>query len=89
MLGPDPKDRFWYLTLYNETYPMPALPEGAEGAAVRRGIIDGAYRFSAAPELRRRPAGVPVLLRADVERRRSRPSACWPSATAWPPTPGR
>ncbi len=50
MLGPDPKDRFWYLTLYNETYPMPALPEGAEGEAVRRGIIDGAYRFAAAPE---------------------------------------
>ena len=50
MLGPDPKDRFWYLTLYNETYPMPALPEGAEGEAMRRGIIDGAYRFAAAPE---------------------------------------
>jgi pyruvate dehydrogenase E1 component len=50
MLGPDPKDRFWYLTLYNETYQMPPLPEGDEGAAVRRGIIDGAYRFAAAPE---------------------------------------
>src|ERR1700723_1098927 len=50
MLGPDPKDRFWYLTLYNETYPMPALPEGAEGEAVRRGIIDGVYRFAPAPE---------------------------------------
>ncbi len=41
MLGADPKDRFWYLTLYNETYPMPALPEGADGEAVRQGIIDG------------------------------------------------
>ncbi len=51
MLGADPEDRFWYLTLYNETYPMPALPEGDEGAAVRRGIIDGAYRFAAAPEV--------------------------------------
>ena len=50
MLGPDPKDRFWYLTLYNETYPMPALPEGAEGEAVRRGIIDGHL-----PLRRRRP----------------------------------
>jgi pyruvate dehydrogenase E1 component len=49
MLGPDPKDRFWYLTLYNETYPMPPLPEGEEGVAVRRGIIDGAYRYAAAP----------------------------------------
>ena len=28
MLGADPKDRFWYLTLYNETYPMPRLARG-------------------------------------------------------------
>ena len=26
MTGPEPEDRFWYLTLYNENYPMPALP---------------------------------------------------------------
>ena len=50
MLGPEPQDRFWYLTLYNETYPMPTLPEGDEGEAVRRGIIEGAYRFATAPE---------------------------------------
>jgi pyruvate dehydrogenase E1 component len=46
MLGPKPLDHFWYLTLYNETYPMPALPEGEAGAVIRRGIIDGAYRFA-------------------------------------------
>jgi pyruvate dehydrogenase E1 component len=50
MLGADPKDRFWYLTLYNETYPMPALPEGAAGDAVRKGIIEGIYPFAPAPE---------------------------------------
>ena len=50
MLGPNPVDRFWYLTLYNETYPMPRLPEGDEGADVRRGIIDGLYRFAPRPE---------------------------------------
>jgi pyruvate dehydrogenase E1 component len=50
MLGAEPKDRFWYLTLYNENYPMPPLPEGAEGEAVRKGIIDGLYRFAPAPE---------------------------------------
>ena len=49
ILGPEPEDRFWYLTLYNETYPMPALPVGEEGAAVRQGIIDGIYLFSNAP----------------------------------------
>ena len=26
--GPHPEDRFWYLTLYNETYPMPAAARG-------------------------------------------------------------
>jgi pyruvate dehydrogenase E1 component len=49
MLGADPRDRFWYLTLYNETYRMPALPEGADGEAVRRGIIQGIYPFTPAP----------------------------------------
>jgi pyruvate dehydrogenase E1 component len=52
MLGPSPQDRFWYLTLYNETYPMPALPEGDGGAVVRRGIMEGLYRFSPAPEVK-------------------------------------
>ena len=28
MTGPEPEDRFWYLTLYNENYVMPALPGG-------------------------------------------------------------
>jgi len=54
ILGPSPEDRFWYLTLYNETYPMPALPEGEEGKAIARGIIDGIYRFSAGPGTKNR-----------------------------------
>ncbi len=29
---------------------MPALPEGDDGEAIARGIIDGIYRFSAGPE---------------------------------------
>ena len=35
-----------------------------------------------------RPAGVAVLLRARCGASPWRRSACWPSATAWPPTPG-
>lgn len=45
-LGPDPEDRFWYVTLYNENYPMPPLPSGDAGAAVRSGILAGMYRFA-------------------------------------------
>ncbi|MDQ3462934.1 MAG: pyruvate dehydrogenase (acetyl-transferring), homodimeric type, partial [Actinomycetota bacterium] len=37
-------DVFYYLTLYNENYPMPEMPEGAEA-----GILRGLYRFIAAP----------------------------------------
>jgi pyruvate dehydrogenase E1 component len=47
MTGPDPEDRFWYLTLYNENYPMPALPSDPEQAQrIRLGTIKGLYRFS-------------------------------------------
>jgi pyruvate dehydrogenase E1 component len=46
IVGPEPEDRFWYLTLYNENYPMPPLPQGEAGAAVRAGILRGMYRFA-------------------------------------------
>ncbi len=37
------EDLFYYLTLYNENYPMPPMPEG-----VTEGILKGIYRFKAA-----------------------------------------
>jgi len=49
-LGPDPEDRFWYLTLYNENYVMPPLPSGEAGEAIRAGILRGMYRFAGVPE---------------------------------------
>src|SRR3984957_4635856 len=51
MLGPDPRDRRWSHTLTHENSRMPPRPEGDEGASGCRGIIDGAYRFAAAPEV--------------------------------------
>jgi pyruvate dehydrogenase E1 component len=45
MYGENPEDRFYYLTLYNENYEMPALREGVED-----GVIRGLYRFTEAPE---------------------------------------
>jgi pyruvate dehydrogenase E1 component len=35
MYGPEPEDCFYYLTLYNENYVQPAMPEGVEDAIVR------------------------------------------------------
>ncbi len=40
----DLDDVFYYLTLYNENYPMPEMPEGSEA-----GILRGLYRFADAP----------------------------------------
>jgi pyruvate dehydrogenase E1 component len=39
------EDLFYFLTLYNEKYPMPAMPEGS-----REGILKGLYKFRPAPE---------------------------------------
>ncbi len=49
MSGPNPEDRVWYLTLYNENYLMPALPpDPAEAERVSRGAVAGLYRFDPA-----------------------------------------
>jgi pyruvate dehydrogenase E1 component len=50
MFGPSPEDRFWYITLYNENYSMPSLPEGPGGDDIRRGIVDGLYRYAERPD---------------------------------------
>src|SRR4029078_10251591 len=51
MYGPNPDDVFYYLTLYNENYPMPAMPERVE-----QGIVDGLYRWTEAPSGRSKHA---------------------------------
>ncbi|MGH9034854.1 MAG: transketolase-like TK C-terminal-containing protein, partial [Acidimicrobiia bacterium] len=45
MYGENPEDCFYYITLYNETITMPAMPEGSE-----EGILRGLYRHLPAPE---------------------------------------
>jgi pyruvate dehydrogenase E1 component len=39
------EDVIYYLTLYNENQPMPAMPEGAA-----EGVVEGLYRWAEAPE---------------------------------------
>ena len=41
----DGENIFYYLTLYNENYAMPAMPEGVE-----EGILQGLYRFNHGPK---------------------------------------
>jgi pyruvate dehydrogenase E1 component len=63
MYGPDHEDCFYYLTLYNETYPQPAMPSGVE-----EGIVRGLYRYApAATEASHRAqllASGPMVLQA-------------------------
>jgi pyruvate dehydrogenase E1 component len=40
MYGSDPEDCFYYLTLYNENYVQPPMPEGVED-----GIVRGLYKY--------------------------------------------
>ena len=79
MTGPDPEDRIWYITLYNENYPMPALP--AEARPRRSGCASGPSRDAC--------TGSPTTPWSETCRRRtptgtgeaSRPSPSQPSAS--------
>ncbi|HSM85337.1 MAG TPA: pyruvate dehydrogenase (acetyl-transferring), homodimeric type, partial [Candidatus Limnocylindrales bacterium] len=42
------EDRFYYITLYNEDYAMPSMPETPSAEAVREGILRGLYKYQAA-----------------------------------------
>jgi pyruvate dehydrogenase E1 component len=48
MYGEHGEDVFYYITLYNENYSMPAMPDG-----VGDGIVRGLYRYKAAPTKRK------------------------------------
>jgi pyruvate dehydrogenase E1 component len=39
---------FYYITMYNEDYTMPAMPEGADKDGVREGIVRGIYKLKPA-----------------------------------------
>jgi pyruvate dehydrogenase E1 component len=45
MYGPDSEDCFYYLTLYNENYPQPPVPQGVSA----EDILAGLYRFAPVP----------------------------------------
>ncbi len=47
MFGPSPEDVFYYLTLYNENYPMPASPDRT---GIDNEICRGLYHFQHAPD---------------------------------------
>ena len=46
---PDERDVFYYITLYNENYVMPPMPEG-DPQTIAAGIVEGLYRWQAGPD---------------------------------------
>ena len=66
----DREDVFYYITLYNENYPMPPMPEGAD-----EGILKGLYKLSrrAADGAKGRPQGPPPRQRLAAARGPARP----------------
>ena len=74
MYGEDSEDVFYYLTVYNEPYPQPAMPE-IEG--LREGVLRGIYRVSqaeapqgsgTAPRAQVLASGITVRLAMDAQR---------------------
>ena len=69
MYGEDPEDVFYYLTVYNEPYPQPAMPE-VEG--LREGVLRGIYQVSSAegdgPRAQVLASGIAVRLAMDAQR---------------------
>jgi len=59
----DGEDVFYYLTLYNENYLMPAMPDGVE-----EGILKGLYKFQTGPAGKKHKAQIlgsgPILREA-------------------------
>jgi pyruvate dehydrogenase E1 component len=47
MYGEDPEDVFYYVTVYNEPYPQPAMPE-IDG--LKEGVLRGLYRYAPAAD---------------------------------------
>ena len=79
------EDIFYYLTLYNENYEMPPMPEGVED-----GILKGLYKFKAGPD-KKEAQGAHPRQRPDHPRGAAgagnpRPSAYGVSADVWSAT---
>ena len=71
MYGESPEDCFYYLTLYNENYSMPPMPDGVED-----GIVRGLYRFQESPVVGKKAqraqilaSGTAMLAALDAQRR--------------------
>lgn len=88
MYGPEPENCYYYITLYNENYIQPPMPEGEDAKRIEQGVIEGIYRFAPYPEIAS-PDGAPKASQARGRARRanqpgpSRKASILFSGTAW------
>jgi pyruvate dehydrogenase E1 component len=73
----DGEDVFYYVTVYNENYAHPPLPEGAE-----EGVLRGLYRLEAAPDAQVRLFGSGSILQQALMARELL-AACGVQAEVW------
>ena len=76
------EEYFYYLTLYNESYQMPAMPDGAE-----EGILKGLYKLKPATK-RKKYQGAYFRQRSVAARSAARAGDSWPSSSMSPPMSG-
>ncbi len=57
MYGEAQENCYYYITLYNENYVMPALPEGEDGEKAKEGLLRGIYRFAGPAEIEKPSSG--------------------------------
>ncbi len=69
MYGEEPEDVFYYLSVYNEPYPQPVLPDVPR---LREGVLRGLYKVAAAegegPRAQVLASGITVRLALDAQR---------------------
>ena len=51
MYGANARDRVYYITLYNENYIQPPMPEGQTFEEIQDGVINGIYKWLDAPSI--------------------------------------
>jgi pyruvate dehydrogenase E1 component len=69
MYGPDSEDVFYYLSVYNEPYPQPKMPDLPR---LREGVLRGLYQYSESthdgPRAQVLASGITVRLAMDAQR---------------------